>query len=176
MKSRLSLVLAGSALIVVALAGCSSTSATSGTSAGSGSSSGSKAAASGSSAPSGKDVATATSSLGTILVDGKGFTAYFYDHDTAGSGKSSCTGACASAWPAITASSATPTMSGVTGTVATNPVAGGKFQVTINGMPIYTYSGDTAAGQTSGQGIGGIWWVVDATGKEIKSSAKGSNY
>lgn len=176
MKSRLSLTLAGAALVAVALAGCSSMPTASGASSASQPATSGNATPSGNAAPSGKDVATASNSIGTILVDGRGRTAYFFDSDTAGSGKSACTGACATAWPAITTTSATPTMSGVTGKVGTIPVSGGKFQVTVNGMPIYTYAGDSAAGQTNGQGFGGTWWVVDAGGKEIKSAAQGGSY
>ena len=44
----------------------------------------------------------------------------------------------------------------------------GKKQVTIDGVPLYYFSGDTKAGDTNGQGVGGIWFVVDATGKAIK--------
>jgi len=40
-------------------------------------------------------------------------------------------------------------------------------QVTINGAPVYTFQGDSAAGNTNGQGImsfGGTWNVVMASG------------
>jgi predicted lipoprotein with Yx(FWY)xxD motif len=33
-------------------------------------------------------------------------------------------------------------------------------QVEYNGHPLYTYSGDTASGQTTGEGVGGVWHVV----------------
>jgi predicted lipoprotein with Yx(FWY)xxD motif len=62
------------------------------------------------------------------------------------------------------------------GTVGTIPDGAGKFQITVNGLPIYTYSGDSASGDTNGQGIGGIWWAAGADGKEIKAGGTGGGY
>ena len=119
----------------------------------------------------GNNLSTASTSLGDILVNGTGMTVYVYDQDTANSGTSACTGSCASQWPAVTATEATPTVTGVTGTVGTIDAVGGGKQVTINGLPLYTYAGDAAAGDLTGQGFGGIWWVVDPAGKEITEMA-----
>jgi predicted lipoprotein with Yx(FWY)xxD motif len=113
---------------------------------------------------------TASTPLGEVIVDGAGMTAYVFDNDIAGSGSSACSGACATQWPAITTSSATPEVEGVTGTVGTIDAAGGGKQVTIDGHPLYTYAGDAAPGDTTGQGFGGIWWVVDPSGAEITQS------
>ncbi len=98
-------------------------------------------------------------------------TAYFFDKDKAGSGTSACTGQCAALWPAITAASGTPSVTGITGTVGTiTGVAGGK-QITINGRPIYTYAKDTAPGETKGQGVNGVWYVISPAGDELKTAA-----
>jgi len=115
----------------------------------------------------GTDAGIAKTSLGTIVVDGKGMTAYFFDRDTANSGASSCTGGCAAAWPAITSASATPSVSGITGTVG---IIAATKQITINGRPIYTYAFDTAPGMTKGQGVGEVWYVLSASGEEMKSA------
>lgn len=131
---------------------------------GAGSSAGSSG---GSTAMSGDTLGTASTSLGTIVVDGKGMTAYLYDKDTKGATSSACSGQCAAAWPAIESSSATPTVQGVTGTVGTITGTDGKPQVTLDGWPLYTYAADTQAGQTNGQGVGGIWWVVSPAGAPI---------
>lgn len=120
----------------------------------------------------GSDIGTATTSLGKIVVDGRGMTAYFYDKDTADSGKSVCTGSCASMWPAITSFAAKPKVDGVTGTVGT--ITGTK-QITIGGRPIYAFSGDSAAGDTKGQGTEGIWHVISPAGKEITKKAPASS-
>jgi predicted lipoprotein with Yx(FWY)xxD motif len=161
MKTRFSLLLAGSALAALALAGC--TASTTPSTSGAAPSSPTSVAP----APASKDLTTTTSKLGTIVVDGKGMTAYMFDKDVAGSGKSNCAGPCAAAWPAITSTSTTPSVSGVTGAVATIPGTGGANQITIDGHPIYTFASDKAAGDTNGQGVGKIWWVIGADGKEI---------
>jgi predicted lipoprotein with Yx(FWY)xxD motif len=123
----------------------------------------------------GLDAATMDSSLGTIVVDGKGMTAYFFDKDTAGSGKSACTGQCAEEWAAITSTSDTPKVDGITGEVATITGTDGARQITIEGRPIYTYADDEAAGDTKGQGVGGIWYVVSPAGKEITKKPAGDS-
>ena len=110
---------------------------------------------------------TATTSLGMIVVDGKGMTVYEYGKDVQGSGASTCTGQCATNWPAVPGGTSAPTLKGVTGTVATIKGVDGKQQLTLNGWPLYYYVGDTAAGQTSGQGVGNIWWVLSPAGAPI---------
>ncbi|MEN0130524.1 MAG: hypothetical protein AAGC49_13850, partial [Brevundimonas sp.] len=119
-------------------------------------------------AASSAEVATADTSLGKIVVDGTGMTAYYFDKDTPNSGKSSCTDQCAASWPAIEAASSTPKVDGVTGKVATITGVDGKPQITIDGRPIYTYAGDSAAGDVTGQGVGGVWFVIAPDGSEMK--------
>ena len=113
------------------------------------------------------DLSTADSSLGTIVVDGKGMTAYYFTKDTKDSGVSACSGDCAAAWPAIVSTSDTPIVDGVTGTVGTIPTADGGKQITINGMPIYTFAQDMAAGDVNGQGANGVWCVIAPDGTMI---------
>jgi predicted lipoprotein with Yx(FWY)xxD motif len=165
MNNKLPLVFVVSALVAGTLAGCSSPAAQAPTAPGA---KAPVAAAAG--------AKTASIALGKVIVDGSGHTAYFFDHDSANSGKSACTGGCSATWPAITSSSKSPTISGVTGTVGTIPDGAGKFQITVDGMPLYTYSGDSASGNSNGQGIGGIWWVAGADGKEIKQAGSGGGY
>jgi predicted lipoprotein with Yx(FWY)xxD motif len=90
----------------------------------------------------------------TLLVAGSnGMTVYTFTNDTAGSGKSACSGACLAKWPALTVpAGATPTAgTGVSGTLGTITRADdGTFQVTYNGLPLYFYVGDKAAGDTNG--------------------------
>ncbi len=90
----------------------------------------------------------------TILVAGSnGMTVYTFTNDTAGSGKSACSGGCLTKWPALTvAAGATPTSgTGVTGQLGTIARAdNGSLQVTYNGLPLYFYAGDKAAGDTNG--------------------------
>ncbi|PJJ65665.1 COG4315 family predicted lipoprotein [Compostimonas suwonensis] len=182
MKTKLMLTVAGSAIAILALAGCSAQTDsgtaddTSSSSSSSGSSSGSGAYGDTSSTPSdatqapaasGDDLAVASSSLGEIVVDGQGMTAYVFDKDTQNATSSACTGDCAAAWPAIETSSDTPTVTGVTGTVGTITGVDGGKQITINGWPIYTFASDSAAGDVNGQAFGGVWWAISPAGEKI---------
>ncbi|MDF9751983.1 hypothetical protein [Arthrobacter sp. ES3-54] len=107
------------------------------------------------------------SKAGQIVVADKGLSVYYFTKNTKDSGNSACTGACLTSWPPVTSTTATPTVNGVTGKVGTIPTADGKMQVTINGMPIYYYSKDQAAGDTTGQGVGGVWYLVAPSGEMI---------
>ncbi len=103
----------------------------------------------------------------TILVNSSGMTLYKFSADSGG--KSGCSGTCATVWPPVTvASGATPKGgSGASGTFGTITRSDGTLQVTYNGDPLYTFSGDTTAGATNGQNItsdGGTWTVVTASG------------
>jgi predicted lipoprotein with Yx(FWY)xxD motif len=110
-------------------------------------------------------VKTASTSKGTVLVDSQGKTVYTLKN--AGQ-PVQCTDACLSVWPPFMlpagATSATGP-SGVTGlgTVAAN----GGQQVTVDGAPLYYFSGDQGPGSTNGDGInsfGGTWNVVKTGG------------
>jgi predicted lipoprotein with Yx(FWY)xxD motif len=101
------------------------------------------------------DVGT-NANFGSVLTNAQGFALYTFPNDA--NGMSNCTGACASVWPALTVpAGTTPTAgSGVTGTVAAVLQTNGTYQVTYNGSPLYTFVGDTAAGQVTGNGVGGF--------------------
>ena len=91
----------------------------------------------------------------TVLVDGSGKTLYYKTDDSATT--SSCTGGCASAWPPlITTKSSLSEDTSVAGTLTVVTDANGS-QVQYNGHFLYTYAGDSGAGQATGEGVGGIW-------------------
>ncbi|MGH2792943.1 MAG: COG4315 family predicted lipoprotein [Actinomycetota bacterium] len=110
----------------------------------------------------------ATSSLGQILIDDEGRTLYLFMNDTANT--STCTGGCAQNWPPLLATG-TPTGGlGVEASkIGTTNRSDGGTQVTYNGHPLYRFSGDSAGGQTNGQGVGGNWFVVSPQGEAIRS-------
>jgi predicted lipoprotein with Yx(FWY)xxD motif len=116
------------------------------------------------------EVEAEDSSLGTILVDSKGNTLYVFLQDTGDT--STCTGDCAASWPALIAKGEVKAGGGggvdesFLGTSARDD---GKMQVTYNGHPLYFFSGDQAPGDTNGQGIGDVWFVVSPAGDPIKS-------
>jgi predicted lipoprotein with Yx(FWY)xxD motif len=121
----------------------------------------------------GTAVSAQSTSLGTILVNGKGRTVYVFANDKAN--VSNCNGSCAADWPPVPAPSPLPSsLSGVTGALGTVTRSDGSHQLSIAGHPVYTFSGDSAAGQTNGQGInlnGGLWTVVTPAGAPDASPA-----
>jgi predicted lipoprotein with Yx(FWY)xxD motif len=92
----------------------------------------------------------------TVLTAPDGHTLYYFTPDTAG-GAPTCTGKCAATWPALTATSPTESAN------ATGKLTVVSGQVVYNGHPLYEYTGDSAAGQAAGEGIGGIWYVATPT-------------
>ena len=103
--------------------------------------------------------ATVNGKTTTILTNAQGLTLYYFTPDTAS--KTVCTGSCAQTWPPLlftgtgkpTASTALP------GEVEVYKNANGN-QVIYNDHPLYIYNGDSAAGQTSGEGLFGKWFVA----------------
>jgi predicted lipoprotein with Yx(FWY)xxD motif len=88
------------------------------------------------------------------LIGFNGMPLYTYDLDTATA--SACTGQCADDWPPYTvpdASALTNLQAGVTGVAATSPRADGTLQVTYGGKPLYFFTGDTASGPPTGDGV-----------------------
>jgi len=110
--------------------------------------------------------------LGAILTSGDGRTLYIFTNDTAG--KSVCNGSCALAWPPVL-SDQVPKVEGATGEFSLVTRDDGKKQVAFNGKPLYTYSGDQKAGDTTGEGVGGVWFVAKATGQQAAGSASGGS-
>lgn len=104
--------------------------------------------------------------LGKVLTDGSGFTLYRFDKDTAEPPKSSCDGACATAWPPVPAEgaeAATGVDKALLGEVTRTD---GTKQLTIGGWPMYRYAKDTKAGDTNGQNVGGTWFASAPDGKK----------
>jgi predicted lipoprotein with Yx(FWY)xxD motif len=111
-------------------------------------------------------VKLADTPLGKIMVDAEGRTLYAFTNDK--DGESTCTGACAKAWPAASITGAPVAGEGVTAALtAIDSPAGGKM-IKAGKWPLYRFSGDAAPGDTNGQGSGGVWFVVGADGKLIK--------
>ena len=123
----------------------------------------------GSSAASGAGVtlAVAHTTAGDALTGADGKTLYTNSREKGGT--IACTATCVSAWPPLTGT--VTAGSGVTGTLGTITRPDGAVQVTYNGSPLYYYSGDSAPGQSTGQGIGGIWYIASPTGAASSSSA-----
>ena len=128
---------------------------------------GSPSAGSSTAGGSGVTLAVAHTTAGDALTGAGGKTLYTNTKEKGGT--IACTGTCVSTWPPLTGTATAG--SGVTGTLATITRPDGAVQVTYNGSPLYYYAGDSAAGQSTGQGIGGIWYIASPTGATSSSSA-----
>jgi predicted lipoprotein with Yx(FWY)xxD motif len=110
-----------------------------------------------------------TTALGDVIVDGGGKTVYAFLPDSAGT--PTCYDKCATSWPPLLADAgATLTVgAGLDASKLTSvDRTDGTKQVKYGDWPLYYFSGDAAAGDTNGQGVGTNWYVVDATGAMIK--------
>jgi predicted lipoprotein with Yx(FWY)xxD motif len=108
-------------------------------------------------------------SLGAYLTGQNGMTLYVLTQDKPDT--STCAGTCATNWPPLTVASGV-TVSGpaaATDTFGTITRSDGTTQVTYNRMPLYYYSGDSAAGDTNGQGKLGVWFVAPVSGTVMSS-------
>ena len=95
----------------------------------------------------------------SVLTNAQGRTLYYRTSDAPPS--TVCSGGCAGAWPPLVMSgSSTPaSATSLPGKLTVVADANGN-QVEYNGHPLYTYTGDTGPGQTTGEGVGGVWHVV----------------
>lgn len=107
----------------------------------------------------------------TALINSQGMTLYYNTSDTT---SSVCSGGCASAWPPLISSTVPSTASTLPGSLSLFTDANGS-QVTYNGHPLYTYSGDTAPGQATGDGVGGVWFVAPTNLAASTNSNSNSN-
>ena len=121
------------------------------------------------SAASAATVATGSSGLGRILVDGRGRTLYLFEKDRRGG--SACAGLCATYWPPLLTNSKSIASKGARRSLLGKILRGdGTHQVTYAGHPLYFFSGDARSGQTNGEGLtdfGAGWYAVSPVGKKI---------
>ena len=110
------------------------------------------------------------SDLGSILVDADGMTLYLLESDTAGT--STCIADCAATWPPLIADSPTAGEGVDEALLGTTRRDDGEVQVTYDGHPLYGFASDQAPGDTEGQGVGDVWFVVDASGKAVTDAAR----
>lgn len=98
--------------------------------------------------------------LGSVLVGPTGNTLYRFINDEPG--VSNCYDQCATNWPPLTVgeNDRVAGAAGVEGELGIIDREDGRRQVTYNGMPLYFFAEDEAAGDTNGQGVGDVWAVV----------------
>jgi len=111
--------------------------------------------------------------LGTVLVDGQGFTLYLFVPDKQ-SGTSTCYGRCAQGWPPLLLPIGVTTPVAGPGVQAsllgTTHRTDGTTQLTYNKWPLYTWVTDSEPGEATGQdlnNLGGLWYVLAPDGKAI---------
>ena len=157
--ARISIAVAlGLVALAVAVAGCGGSSY-------GGSSAAATPAPKSAAAPS---VKLANTNLGKVLVDSQGRTLYLFEADKGA--MSNCNDACAGVWPPLTTTGKPTAGAGVHASeLGTSKRADGRTGVTYNGHPLYAYAGDSAPGQTTGQGIdefGAEWYALSAAGNK----------
>lgn len=117
-------------------------------------------------------IKTMSTSKGTVLTNAAGLTLYWFAADTAA--KSNCNGSCITYWPPVIGTATAAAGTSLPHGFGTIKRADGQLQATYDGHPLYTYTGDTAAGQFNGNGLnasGGLWWAVTPSGSDLKSKA-----
>lgn len=107
--------------------------------------------------------------LGSILTDAAGRTLYMFEPDSPG--ESACTGDCAEAWPPLTVESEDTVYPAATITADLDTIEreDGSLQVTANDRPLYYFDNDDGPGDATGQGIGGVWFVLRPDGSVYRS-------
>jgi predicted lipoprotein with Yx(FWY)xxD motif len=117
-------------------------------------------------------VQSGQSNLGEVLTGPDGRTLYVFTKDAPG--VSNCTGSCLQNWPPLTVTAGTtPTATAALGLTLGTIVRAdtGVTQVTLDGKPLYHWAADQSAGQTGGQGVGGVWFALDKTGRAVPLAA-----
>lgn len=116
---------------------------------------------------SGDAVTVAGSDLGDILVDADGNTLYLFTPDA--QGESACYDQCEEIWPPLPGDVSAG--DGVDASLlGTTQRTDGSTQATYNGWPLYHYAADGGPGDTNGQGVGDVWFVVDPAGDAVGGS------
>ncbi len=105
--------------------------------------------------------------LGKYLTDGAGRTLYMFTKDSPGA--SNCTGDCTTLWPPYTVPPDAPVSADpeITASVDSITWPDGSAQITVNGFPVYYFSGDQNQGDVFGQGYQGFWFVLDPAGNPV---------
>lgn len=113
-------------------------------------------------------IKVADSDYGKILTDADGRALYGFTKDTEGT--STCYDKCEEAWPPLLTEDAPTALDDVDAAqLKTVDREDGSKQVAIGKWPLYHFASDSAAGDTKGQGVNNVWFLVSPDGKLIKS-------
>ena len=109
---------------------------------------------------------SSNSEYGEILTDDQGRALYIFTQDTGDT--STCTGSCAVNWPPLISSGEATAGTGLDqAMLGTTTRDDGTTQVTYNGHPLYYYAKDVSPGDVNGQGVGDVWYLIDASGNQV---------
>lgn len=166
--SRLARALGIGLVSAAVLAACSNSNGSASSSSSSSDSSSPSSSQSGASS-SAQEIKTAKSDLGTFLVDKDGKAVYLFTKDSPG--KSVCEGQCLAAWPAVTGKVSAG--AGVDASkIGTLKRSDGTTQASYGGWPLYYWVKDKKPGDITGQGVGGVWYLLNPQGKAIQSAGQ----
>lgn len=112
--------------------------------------------------------------LGSIGIDGEGFTLYRFDKDTASPSKSNCVTDCVRLWPPVLVTKEITFRNLDAGRLGVVTRQDGTRQLMIGGWPAYPYVQDEIPGETRGQGVGRTWFVLGPDGAKAGASAPNS--
>lgn len=96
---------------------------------------------------------------GNYLADEDGMTLYWFTKDSPGT--STCAGPCEEKWPVYYRDVFRIPKSMNGSDFASILRNDGKKQLTFRGYPLYYWAGDKKAGDTGGQGVNNVWFVVN---------------
>jgi len=108
-------------------------------------------------------VVAAASALGELLTDADGNTLYIFLPDA--QGDSTCYGDCEAKWPVFAGEGAGDGVDAAL--LGTSTRTDGNPQTSYNGWPLYYFAGDATPGDTNGQGVGDVWYVIAPNGELI---------
>jgi len=117
---------------------------------------------------SGGVLGVATTSLGPVLVNGKGLTVYLLTADSPG--HSTCSAQCLQYWPVVPGPAGTSSVKGVSAALGAAKATSGASVLTAAGWPLYTFVKDQAPGDVTGEGVktfGGTWYAVSPAGAPV---------
>lgn len=104
--------------------------------------------------------------IGKYLTDTEGNTLYAFKKDSLG--KSACAGPCIEKWPIYyreTVAAPSAIEAADFGTITRED---GKKQTTFRGYPLYYWINDKTPGETTGQGVNNVWFVINPDSFPLK--------
>jgi mono/diheme cytochrome c family protein len=110
---------------------------------------------------------SASGNFGPHLAAAEDRSLYLYLEDEQGAGSSVCIDACTRNWPPLLTDGEPAAVEGLDPALLGTIERSEGLQVTYNGWPLYTYARDSKPGQTLGQRLGGVFFLVSPAGDSL---------